>query len=66
MTHNSWSLYDCLSKETLEKLVCYQMLNYGAEIEIPPIAQENHDQFRMESSEDIDKLMKQPPSRSHE
>ena len=62
----TWPLWECISPRALVQLAQYQWEKYGTKLDIIPGAQEYNEQFFVEKLDEIDKLMRQPPARSHE
>ena len=59
-----WPLYECISAKALVKLAQYQWLNYQTRLDIFLSDIEYSEQFFIESLAEIDRIMRQPPSRS--
>lgn len=57
-------LWTCLSTRTLVELTQYQWRHYGTKLDIILGDQEYSEQFFVEALEEIDRIMRQPPSRS--
>lgn len=60
----TWPLWECISDKALVELAQYQWLHYGTKLDIMPRALEYSKQFFIESLAEIDRLMRQAPSRS--
>ena len=58
-----WPLWESLSDQALVELSVYQWKNYGTKLDIITGAQDNENIF-VEPLSEIDKIMRQPPSRS--
>jgi len=56
-----WPLWECISAKALVELAQYQWRNYGTKLDITKGAQDYTGQFFIESLEEIDRLMRQPP-----
>lgn len=59
-----WPIWECISLNSLVEMAQYQWLNYGTKLDIFPRVQDYTEQFFVESLVEIDRLMRQPPSRS--
>jgi len=62
-----WPLFWCLTTETQAKLMQYQWDNYGEILNIPTPAQTSKgvwQSVQLENLEEIDRIMRQAPSRS--
>ena len=56
----TWPLGRCISLETFKKLAAFQQEEYGTVLEIPDPVES------MESLEEVDRLIRQAPSRSRD
>ena len=60
----TWPLWECISAKAQALLKKYQFDTYGYRLEIPPEIGRGHIDTDLESPQEIDKLMRQAPSRS--
>ena len=60
----TWPLWECISSKALVELAQYQWLNFGTKLDIIAGAPDYSEQFFVESLTEIDRLMRQAPSRS--
>ena len=58
-----WPLFWCLEPKSQAMLIQYQWDNYDLKLSIPPMPDSKFD-TKLESPEEVDKLMRQSPSRS--
>lgn len=57
----TWPLFWCLKPEAQALLMKYQWDNHGFRLQVPPLSDDGHIDTKIESPEEIDKLMRQKP-----
>lgn len=61
----TWPLWQCISPESLAKLILYQWDHYGLKLDLLSGSESDiHVVTTIEPLEEIDHIMRQPPSRS--
>jgi len=56
-----WPIWWCLEPEAQAVLMQYEWEKYGYHLTIPPMQDHSHINTKLESSRELERLMRQPP-----